>query len=154
MLEFTWLLNFIYFSDTRITMTEFTNREKFITTMMFLKYSAIYKKLPNAVQQQFLSYLRDKECPVSDDEWREIAKNVGKTLKDTKRGIMKAFTMSVIYPNKVKEDNALLKMDRAMRDNLTTLNFEEMAKEVDLNPDEQRALDIAKKMKEDFDSGR
>lgn len=154
MLEFTWLLNFIYFSDTRITMTEFTNREKFITTMMFLKYSAIYKKLPNPVQQQFLSYLRDKECPVSDDEWREIAKNVGKTLKDTKRGIMKAFTMSVIYPNKVKEDNALLKMDRAMRDNLTTLNFEEMAKEVDLNPDEQRALDIAKKMKEDFDSGR
>ena len=135
-------------------MTEFTNREKFITTMMFLKYSAIYKKLPNTVQQQFLSYLRDKECPVSDDEWREIAKNVGKTLKDTKRGIMKAFTMSVIYPNKVKEDNALLKMDRAMRDNLTSLNFEEMEKEVDLSPDEQRALDIAKKMKEDFDSGR
>ena len=62
--------------------------------------------------------------------------------------------MSVIYPNKVKEDNALLKMDRAMRDNLTSLNFEEMEKEVDLSRDEQRALDIAKKMKEDFDSGR
>ena len=132
----------------------FTNREKFITQMMFLKYSSLYRKLPNEVQQQFLSYLRDKYCPVTDDDWRDIAKNVGQTLKETKKGLMKSFTMSIVYPDKVKEDNALLKMDRVIRDHMTSLNFEELAKEVDLSPDEQRALDMAKKMKDDFSSGR
>ena len=67
----------------------FTNREKFITQMMFLKYSSLYRKLQNEVQQQFLSYLRDKYCPVTDDDWRDIAKNVGQTLKETKKGLMK-----------------------------------------------------------------
>ena len=135
---------------------EFTNREKFITTMMFLKYSTLYKKLPNVVQQQFLSYLRDKECPVSDDEWREIAKNVGKTLKDSKRGIMKAFVQASVYPNKVREDKSLMDFDRVVRENLSSLNFDNIVKENsnDLSPDEQKALEIAKKMKEDFDSGR
>ena len=124
--------------------------------MMFLKYSAIYKRLPKVVQQQFLAYLRDKECPVSDTEWREIAKNVSKTLKDTKRGIMKAFVQAKVYPGKVKEDKSLMDFDRVVRENLSSFNFDEMVRESsnDLSPDEQKALEIAKKMKEDFDSGR
>ncbi len=119
--------------------------------MMFLMYNPTYKKTPKKFQVAFLQYLRDKIAPVTDEEWKEIAKNVVKTCQDAKSEIMKALFISRIDPRRASADHALMKLDAAVRDNMAELDLDEITKGIETDDVSiKNALAEIKKMKKDF----
>ena len=139
-----------------------TEREQFIVVLMAQRTTDnIAKKtreLSKEMRVGILKYIKNKKFPtISDEEWIEIAHDMDKVQRDMKSLFMEGWQKGDKLPESIKEDKAMLELDRTTLDNMDKIDLDDLAKDADLGSDlspENDALRKAKELKKEYDEKR
>ena len=139
-----------------------TDREQFNVALMAQRTTDnIAKKtreLSKEMRVGILKYIKNKKFPtISDEEWIEIAHDMDKVQRDMKSLFMEGWQKGDKLPESIKEDKAMLELDRTTLDNMDKIDLDDLAKDADLGSDlspENDALRKAKELKKDYDEKR
>ena len=136
-----------------------TEREEFIVVLLNIANTKTYQKLPLKQRVQCIRYMIAKKFPsITDDVWNQLAqKDIPQVKRNMKALFMEGWQKGDKLPELIKEDKAMLELDRTTLDNMDKLNLDELSKGIDLGSDlspENDALRKAKEMKEEYDGKR
>lgn len=104
----------------------FTQREIFIQAMTTMITSETAKALPREVRGELLRHIRNNICPqVSNDDWHIMAQDIN----DNSKSILNMMRQNLDKsedPNNVAENEAMLKLDRAILDSVKEIDFDKL----------------------------